>query len=547
MEPVMTRRSTLTLLILGVVLLAIGATLVLVRTQQDIRQRAAPTTTLELTPATNTVNQGDEFTLNLNMNTGSNSVYKVDVVVTYDNLVLEGVRFEKGNLFANSTATGGLIGNGVGRLTLEVPTTESEQGQGLLGRLVFRASNPSSGTQVRFNPQTTINAVDETGNVFSSSQESTVVVTSTVPADTDVTLSTVASTVDINQELDVLVGINTGVNRVNIADLVVTFDPNKFQGMSITSIENSLLPNGLVDDPDSPLVIGTITGGTAQLLVSNTSTPAQGIGNIAKLRLKAIATGSTNVEVAPSTFITGMGSDQNLTKSRGTLTITIQNTAQPEPTPVATPVSSPSGNANTNPCQTNMPAAPTGVTAVATATNKIELRWTPKPNVTHYGIVYGVSASQYLYGAPNVGNVSVFTVQGLSPNSTYYFAVYSGNDCGSSGYSSQVSAKTFASSGGIGGAPVATPAPGKPLATPSPALGFQPIPPTDPTTYIASDNPFLAQRPKSTILPVPGVSIPPDYAPTGQAKNSLLTPLGGIFLIISAVFVGIFFWKMRAG
>ncbi|MEA3355221.1 MAG: fibronectin type III domain-containing protein [Patescibacteria group bacterium] len=107
-----------------------------------------------------------------------------------------------------------------------------------------------------------------------------------------------------------------------------------------------------------------------------------------------------------------------------------------------------------------VPSAPTNLTATTVSSSVISLSWTaPTETVTHYSISYGLNPGSYIYGANNIGNVTNYTVSGLSSGTTYYFIVYAVTDCGSSSASNEVSATT----GGVLGAFIA----------PGPATGFE--------------------------------------------------------------------------
>jgi hypothetical protein len=66
--------------------------------------------------------------------------------------------------------------------------------------------------------------------------------------------------------------------------------------------------------------------------------------------------------------------------------------------------------------------------------------WTAVTPVTHYTLSYGPKPDEFVYGVPNTGNVTSFTVGSLDPGTTYYFSVRAVNDCAPSD-----------PSGGIGG------------------------------------------------------------------------------------------------
>lgn len=58
--------------------------------------------------------------------------------------------------------------------------------------------------------------------------------------------------------------------------------------------------------------------------------------------------------------------------------------------------------------------------------------------ITGYKVCYGTASGNYTTSV-DVGNVTTYTVTGLSGGTTYYFAVTASNSSGESGYSNEVS------------------------------------------------------------------------------------------------------------
>lgn len=101
------------------------------------------------------------------------------------------------------------------------------------------------------------------------------------------------------------------------------------------------------------------------------------------------------------------------------------------------------GSVNAPGCNTQKPgSAPVIISALTTGKNEITLTWNKAQNpLTHYVIVYGLEKGKPLYGNPNVGNVTSYTVKGLSGGVTYYFKVRAGNDCMPGPYSGEIAVK----------------------------------------------------------------------------------------------------------
>jgi hypothetical protein len=107
----------------------------------------------------------------------------------------------------------------------------------------------------------------------------------------------------------------------------------------------------------------------------------------------------------------------------------------------------PSSPATAPGCNDTAPhSAPTITLATALSTTQIKLTFTHAADpVTYYALEYGPEHQKYLYSATNIGgkNASTYTVEKLSPNSTYYFHIRAGNGCMTGEWSSEVSAKTL--------------------------------------------------------------------------------------------------------
>ncbi|MCD6226154.1 fibronectin type III domain-containing protein [bacterium] len=131
-------------------------------------------------------------------------------------------------------------------------------------------------------------------------------------------------------------------------------------------------------------------------------------------------------------------------------------------TPTPSPVSgggggTVAGTASPPGCSAVAPGKPANLTAVPGGEGEVILSWSPPSGtVTHYLIAYGTSSGNYLYGNPNVGNVTSYTVSGLSGGVTYYFVVKGVNDCAPGPFSDEA----VAVAGGT-------------LAAAGPAVGFE--------------------------------------------------------------------------
>lgn len=113
-------------------------------------------------------------------------------------------------------------------------------------------------------------------------------------------------------------------------------------------------------------------------------------------------------------------------------------TPQPTPTPTSTPGSNNGGGGGggggggSNPpvCSDQKPNTPSNVIAVAgPGAGQVTLSWTaPQGPVSDYSITYSDSPDTKKWGVASTGNVTSYTISGLSVNK-YYFWVNSVNGC----------------------------------------------------------------------------------------------------------------------
>jgi hypothetical protein len=171
-------------IVIGLLLLAIPATLFFVGQQRDIRTRAAPATTLTLTPAVQTVNVGDaNLKLNVDIDPGANQVISADIYLTYDPTKLEAKTITNGPS-APRILTSGIIENGtasikVGAASNAQPITT----RGTIAVITFTAKEATSNftpALVQFASNTFVGGLNEpTANVLVGTTPAKITVTGT--------------------------------------------------------------------------------------------------------------------------------------------------------------------------------------------------------------------------------------------------------------------------------------------------------------------------------------------------------------------------------
>jgi hypothetical protein len=162
------------ILISLITLIAIPASVFLTMRSQELRKKAAPATTLTLTPTTLTKAVNEEFTLEVRMDTADNQIVAVDLKLTYDPAKLQAEWIHNGTMFPN-ILTSGAVGNGTVSMALGATnTTTPISGTGTVATIKFKAlAETTSPVAVRFAADTFVGALNE---------GSTNALTSTIPA-----------------------------------------------------------------------------------------------------------------------------------------------------------------------------------------------------------------------------------------------------------------------------------------------------------------------------------------------------------------------------
>lgn len=534
MESFSTRRSTLLLFFLLFLVVAITATLYLVQTRQEIRKKAAPITSISLVPQSLSVVEGQNVTFDVVMNTGTDLVTAITMDINYDPMYLDAVdivpstagvfpiNFDNNDKIVDKT-------NAVVHLSLGY---DYESGTGFTGNatiahVTFTAKQPTQQTSVSFNETNTHLATTLNTNMFleSSFNPGSVTISAgqQTAADSTVSVTTNQSSYNVGDTVTATVSVNPGINAVTGADIVIDYNKDLLEGQSFAITNSSF--SFCQTNGSASFVNGQIR---MQLCINDLQNPMTVSGSLFSLTFKALTNSNAGITIDDVSQIAGQGSSANLIKSKQNVSITIGSGDNNN--------NNNNNSGNNNGCTNTRPVAPTNLKASVGTNNQVKLTWTTvTSNVTHYGIKYGIKSGNYLYGASDIGNTNNFTVSGLSKGYTYYFVVYAVNDCIAGEDSSEASVNLSVGTGGIFGAKTSPPPKNS---VPPPATGFAALPKS-------SSNPFLGGNPKTSVAPLPKVNIPTKSASQSGFLSSPFALYAGIFLIILALFLGIYFFRMR--
>ncbi|MFZ5845082.1 MAG: cohesin domain-containing protein, partial [Patescibacteria group bacterium] len=142
--------------------LAIPATIFLAVQRQELRQRAAPATTLSLSPGSLTKKVGETFSIEVVIDTAENQVVSADIYLTFDPTKLEAQTITNGALFPN-ILTSGVVASGTASITVGAPSSAKPvKGTGTAAVVRFKAleatTTPAS---IRFAANTFVGALGE--------------------------------------------------------------------------------------------------------------------------------------------------------------------------------------------------------------------------------------------------------------------------------------------------------------------------------------------------------------------------------------------------
>jgi large repetitive protein len=183
---------------IGLLLLAIPAGVFYLGQQKDVRTKAAPATTLSLTPAVQTVAVGDNLKLNVDIDPGSNQVISADIYLTYDPTKLEAKTITNGSS-APRVLNSGIIENGTASIKVGAASnTQPITARGTIAVVTFTAKDATSNftpTTVQFASNTFVGGLNEpTANVLVGTAPAKITITSGTPTLTPTLIPTVTPT-----------------------------------------------------------------------------------------------------------------------------------------------------------------------------------------------------------------------------------------------------------------------------------------------------------------------------------------------------------------
>lgn len=170
------------IIVLLVVIGGAAAGIILFQRNQDIRERADPATTIEISVSNPTPTVGSNFNAVLNIDTATNYFITADITVPFDATKLQAENVTKGVFVQSATLQNVDIDNALGKVSFEllVPINQNPlQGNGILAIVEFQAIGEGVAS-IDLDPKSTVGAADEGGqNVLVGTTPASVTITDT--------------------------------------------------------------------------------------------------------------------------------------------------------------------------------------------------------------------------------------------------------------------------------------------------------------------------------------------------------------------------------
>lgn len=148
-------------------LLSIPVIIFFVSKRQELRKKAAPATSLEVKPASETIVVGEEFTKTIRIDTGENTVSAAVVEVLFDKTKLNATKIEAGD-FITEILEVGVITEDKASITLGSGPGRQKKGTGTLAKITFQALVEGENIRMTLGPSTKVAGIDESTDVLTT-------------------------------------------------------------------------------------------------------------------------------------------------------------------------------------------------------------------------------------------------------------------------------------------------------------------------------------------------------------------------------------------
>jgi hypothetical protein len=319
------------LIIVVFLIVAIPVTFFVLKQQQELRQKAAPATTMYLTPAQKTAQVGETFTLDININTGENSIVAASIHLTFDPAKLKAQSIVNSSQFPNilssaDTSQAGKVSIAVGSPSISQPF----RGVGTMATVRFSVLQPSdTPVVINFGPESFAGSIGEgSTNALIGTTPANIIISSSGSTPTPTPTTSVGSTTPTPTSTP------QNPNPTTTPTTRLSPTPTMISGqLSLTSHANG---SSITQDP--PTLSGTAPAGSTVTITFHPGSItgaviANSSGNWSFTPSKTVGIGTYTITIASTNSVTG--ATQTITS---TLTITsTSSTTTPTPTRVSTP------------------------------------------------------------------------------------------------------------------------------------------------------------------------------------------------------------------
>lgn len=292
----------------------------------------------------NTVKEGDEFKVDVLVDTKGNTISGADVTLTFPTDTLELTKVDLGSFLTVPLAGPPVITGGKVNFVVTSPPSAPVKGSGVLATLTFTAlKKQTQPAVISFDSSTQIAAIEhlDTNVIDTMTPLSITIQGSTITNGATLTFTPSKTTVAPNEEFTLTATMDTKGRQITGAEIHLLYPEDKIEVLDAT--EGTFLPLALQKNL-------TFAAGHAMFSVGSTPvSPANGTGIVAIFRLKAKpnTTGTAALAFSPASKVAELGKvDLNVIGATNNTSVTISGvpvtvvptvTTAPTITPTKTP------------------------------------------------------------------------------------------------------------------------------------------------------------------------------------------------------------------
>lgn len=170
----MTKKKIIAIIALFLILIGLGAGLYLMRQQQDLREKAAPATTISVKKPAKTILVGESFDATIEVDTATNTLSGAVLEINFDKEKLTLASFSPSTLLPVELAKA-QINNSAGSATISLGAQPSNppQGKGTIATLKFEAK-AAGNAAITFGSNTKAAGTNEAANVIIAQNPATI-------------------------------------------------------------------------------------------------------------------------------------------------------------------------------------------------------------------------------------------------------------------------------------------------------------------------------------------------------------------------------------